>query len=151
MKKQITEIEREITEKSNRPISATAINPPTTSSSSSDVTMSAAVTASESSVSQSTFKPGSVVPSVNLSSQNNSNCSNPIIIESKTNDIDLELLDPLGSYLTSEFYFPDFFLQREGVILVYFAFQLPFWIDVHRRLLLQLRLRIEKTVHFNSN
>jgi len=104
MKKQITEIEREITEKSNRPITMTAVNDNNSCASAlspSETTSTVVVTAPASSVSPSTFKPGSVVPSVNLSSQINSTCPNPIIIESRPTDIDLELLDPLGRYLRS--------------------------------------------------
>jgi hypothetical protein len=149
MKKQITEIEREITEKSNRPISATMCIT-STSSSLSETTTS--ITQTASSISQSTFKLGSVVPTVNLSSQNNSTCGNPIIIESGENDIDLELLDPLGEPIVLSFggipHHDVAFLHTVGMLIL---FQLLLWIDARRRLLLQPRLPIEKAVHSKSN
>lgn len=87
MKKQITEIEREIIEKSNR-------------STSTMVTSTTTPAVPTSSTSQPTYKPGSVVPAVTVSlpSQHNAATDKQIVVEPRTEDIDLESLDPLGDF-----------------------------------------------------
>lgn len=85
MKKQITEIEREIIEKSNRTLSTTI----TTSS-------SPAVSAA-SLTSQSNYKSVINVPLTTLSNQHSSSVNaEKQNVDPRTADIDLESLDPLG-------------------------------------------------------
>lgn len=89
MKKQITEIEREIIEKSNRTTSATIAG------STSETTTSSSITQTM----QSVYRPGSVIPAitVSLSSQVNTVSEKPAVVEPQTDDIDLDSLDPLGN------------------------------------------------------
>ncbi len=85
MKKQITEIEREIIEKSNRCTPAATTT--TTSSAATVTTVSAA--------SQANYKPSSNSTSAISGNQHNATAEKQTV-NSRNADIDLESLDPLG-------------------------------------------------------